>query len=114
MSRILPYLFTCNGLASFNLTLTSRLPTKPLQNVVVELNLGEGASGIKCVPSRGTGGLGRGGVGMDKGVVGNSGASWAFDARQRVSFILAHNSFLLLANSVIGIEVGDCQRATLE
>jgi len=51
---------------------------------------------------------------MDKGVVGNSGASWAFDARQRVSFILAHNSFLLLANSVIGIEVGDCQRATLE
>jgi len=88
ISRILAYLFAFNEVASFNLTLTSRLSTKPLQNVVVELNLGEGASGIKCVASRGTGGLGRGGVSMNKGVVGNSGASWAFDARQKVYFIL--------------------------
>jgi len=70
--------------ASFDITLTSRHTTRPLENVVIELNLGEGASSIKCVASRGTGGLGRGGVGMDMGAGGNSGASWAFDSRKKV------------------------------
>ena len=69
--------------ASFDITLTSRLTTRPLENLVVEMNLGEGASGIKCVAARGTGGLGRGGVGMDMG--GSGGASWAFDSRKKVS-----------------------------
>ena len=68
------------------MTLTSRLSTRPLENVVVELNLGNGASGIKCIAARGTGGLGHGGVGAyDTGIGGNSGASWAFDSRKRVS-----------------------------
>lgn len=72
------------GLASFNIMLSSRLPSKPLQNVVMELNLGEGASGIKCIPSRGTGGVGRGGIGMDMGVPSGSGASWSFDNKKKV------------------------------
>ena len=71
-------------LASFDVILTSRLTTRPLDNVVVELNLGEGASAIKCIAARGAGGLGRGGVGpMD---MGTGGSSWAFDIKKRVSF----------------------------
>lgn len=71
--------------ASFDVTITSRLTTRPLENVVVEFNLGEGASAIKCIAARGTGGLGRGGVGpMDMGIGGSSGASWAFDIKKRV------------------------------
>jgi len=71
--------------ASFDITITSRLTTRLLENVVVELNLGEGASAIKCIAARGTGGLGRGGVGpMDMGIGGSSGASWTFDIKKRV------------------------------
>ena len=67
------------------MTLTSRLTTRLLEDVVVEFNLGEGASAIKCVAARGTGGLGRGGVGsMDVGLGGSSGASWTFDIKKRV------------------------------
>jgi len=70
---------------SFDITFASRLNARSLENVVVEFNLGDGASGIKCVAARGTGGLGRGGVSaMDMGLGGNSGASWAFDSRRRV------------------------------
>ncbi|KAF8803739.1 clathrin adaptor, mu subunit [Phlegmacium glaucopus] len=71
--------------ASFDVTLSSRLTTRPLENVVIELNLGEGASAIKCIAARGMGGLGRGGVGpMDMGIGASSGASWAFDIKKRV------------------------------
>jgi len=69
--------------ASFDITLTSRLTTRVLENVVVQLNLGEGASSIKCTAARGTGGLGRGGA-MDVGIGGSSGASWTFDIKKRV------------------------------
>jgi len=70
--------------ASFDVTLTSRLTTRLLEDVVVEFNLGEGASAIKCVAARGTGGLGRGGVGsMDVGLGGSSGASWTFDIKKK-------------------------------
>jgi len=68
--------------ASFEITLTSRLTTRVLENVVVQLNLGEGASSIKCTAARGTGGLGRGA--MDVGIGGSSGASWTFDIKKRV------------------------------
>ncbi|KAF9057497.1 Mu homology domain-containing protein [Panaeolus papilionaceus] len=70
--------------ASFDINFTSRLTTRPLENVVVELNLGHGASGIKCVAARGMGGLGRGGGGMDLSGGGNVGASWAFDSKKKV------------------------------
>lgn len=67
------------------MTLTSRLTTRPLENVIVELNLGEGASAVKCIAARGSGGLGRGGIGpMDMGIGGSSGASWTFDIKKRV------------------------------
>jgi len=69
--------------ASFDITLTSRLTTRVLENVVVQLDLGEGASSIKCTAARGTGGLGRGGA-MDVGIGGSSGASWTFNIRKRV------------------------------
>jgi AP-3 complex subunit mu len=70
--------------ASFDITLTSRLSARSLENLVIELNLGEGASAIKCIASRGTGGLGHGGVNtLDMGG-GNSGASWAFDSKKRI------------------------------
>uniref|UniRef100_A0A8H7Y1W4 MHD domain-containing protein n=1 Tax=Psilocybe cubensis TaxID=181762 RepID=A0A8H7Y1W4_PSICU len=69
---------------SFDVTLTSRLNGRSLENLVIELNLGEGASGIKCVAGRGTGGLGRGGIGAMDVVGGSSGASWAFDSRKKV------------------------------
>ncbi|KAF8974705.1 Mu homology domain-containing protein [Flammula alnicola] len=70
---------------SFDITLTSRLNARNLENIVIELNLGEAASGIKCIAARGTGGLGRGGVNaMDIGIGGNTGASWAFDSKKRV------------------------------
>lgn len=76
---------------SFDLTFTSRLNGRNLENIVVEFNLGGGASGIKCIAARGTGGLGRGGVNaMDAGLGGNNGASWAFDSRRRVRLIGAH------------------------
>lgn len=71
-------------LASFDITLTSRLSARSLENLVIELNLGEGASAIKCIASRATGGLGRGGVNSPDMGGGSSGASWAFDSKKRV------------------------------
>ncbi|KAJ3503398.1 hypothetical protein NLJ89_g8452 [Agrocybe chaxingu] len=78
--------------ASFDITLTSRLTTRPLENLVIDFNLGEEASGIKCIAARGTGGLGRGGTnGLDMGHGGNSGASWAFDSRKKILRWEIHN-----------------------
>ena len=81
-------------IVAFDITFTSRLTTRPFENVVVEFDMGEGASGIKCLAGRETGGLGsRGGIGpMDLGSMGSmipgtsSGASWAVDSRKRVRF----------------------------
>lgn len=70
--------------ASFNLTFSSRLTTRPIENVCVELNLGEGAHAIKCVASRESGGLGRGLSSLETGGSTSSTASWAFDSRKKV------------------------------
>ncbi|TFK74438.1 clathrin adaptor, mu subunit [Pluteus cervinus] len=74
--------------ASFDITLTSRLTSRAIEHVVAELHLGEGATGIKCVASRGTGGssaFSRGIGAMDvPGVPGSSGASWVFDSKRMV------------------------------
>jgi AP-3 complex subunit mu len=92
---------------SFNLSLSSRLPAKSLQNVVVELNLGEGASGIKCITSREAGGPRRG---MDAPV--SSAASWAFDSRKKVrSFRILMIIYLIY---IPGLEVGNCRGVALE
>ncbi|KAF6762910.1 mu-adaptin 3 [Ephemerocybe angulata] len=70
--------------ASFNLTFSSRLTTRPIENVFVELNLGESAHAIKCVASRESGGLGRGLSALESGHAGSASASWSFDSRKKV------------------------------
>lgn len=75
------YAYICPSLGTFNVTLTSRLTTRPIEHLVAEMHLGEGAGGIKCVASRG-GGADRFGRGMDSNAVG---ASWAFDSNKKVN-----------------------------
>ncbi|KAJ3842326.1 hypothetical protein F5878DRAFT_403883 [Lentinula raphanica] len=43
---------------SFDITITSRYSTHALENVVAEIHLGQGAGGIRCSISRGSGGGG--------------------------------------------------------
>ncbi|KAF5363318.1 hypothetical protein D9756_000586 [Leucocoprinus leucothites] len=74
-----------NG-AQFDITFTSRLTTRALENIVIEMNVGRGAGGIKCVATRGTG-IGRN-VGMDMGMTNNMGASWAFDTNKKASVLI--------------------------
>ncbi|KAG6833630.1 hypothetical protein H0H87_004257 [Tephrocybe sp. NHM501043] len=66
-----------NG-GNFNITLTSRLTTRDIENLVAELHLGEGAGGIKCVTARG-GAADRYGRGVE-----GIGASWAFDPNKKI------------------------------
>jgi AP-3 complex subunit mu len=74
--------------ASFEIILTSRT-TRPIENLNIEMDLGQGAGGIKCIASRGSGGLTRGGIGgMDVGISGTSGASWSFDTKKKVKSYL--------------------------
>lgn len=68
---------------SFEIMLTSRLTTRPIENLVAEIPVGEGASGIKCVASRGSGGFGRGLSNMETGMTG-IGASWSFDSVKKI------------------------------
>lgn len=71
-------------LASFDIVLTSRF-SRPIESLVAEMYLGEGAGGIKCIATRGSGGRG---IGADVSVSGAGGASWGFDSRKMVpSFI---------------------------
>lgn len=71
--------------ASFEIILTSRLTARTIENLNIEMDLGQGAGGIKCIASRGSGGLTRGGIGsMDVGISGTSGASWNFDTKKKV------------------------------
>jgi AP-3 complex subunit mu len=69
---------------TFDITLTSRLTTRAMENVVAELYLGEGAGGIKCIVGRGSGGFGRGLSSLESGTSVSIGASWAFDGKKRV------------------------------
>ena len=89
-------------IASFNLTFSSRLSTRPIENVLIELNLGEGAHAIKCTASRESGGLGRGLSSLETGMSASSTASWAFDSRKKVgircflrlSGVCSHSTFV--------------------
>lgn len=73
---------------SFEISLTSRLTTRPIENLVAEIHVGEGAGGIKCVASRGSGGFGRGLSNMETGMAG-IGASWSFDSVKKVCSFLS-------------------------
>ncbi|ESK86633.1 ap-3 complex subunit mu-1 [Moniliophthora roreri MCA 2997] len=69
---------------SFDVRLSSRLSTHTLENVRVELQLGQGASvsGVRCILSRGSGGSGFGVGGMrDSSPALEGGASWTWDSR---------------------------------
>ncbi|KAF9008839.1 Mu homology domain-containing protein [Cyathus striatus] len=70
--------------ASFNITLTSKLTTKPIDNFVAEIFLGEGATGIKCISSKGRGGFGSHLNTTESGLLTNAGASWTFDSRKKI------------------------------
>ncbi|EKM80247.1 hypothetical protein AGABI1DRAFT_57829 [Agaricus bisporus var. burnettii JB137-S8] len=72
-----------NDGAQLDITFTPRLTSKSLENVVIEMNLGEGAGGIKCVTSRGSG-IGRHMGTTNPGIFSNMGTSWAFDAKNNV------------------------------
>lgn len=61
--------------ANFHLTLTSRLTTRAMQNVVCEVCLGDGISNVACVTTRG-GISDRYGRNLDTDA---AGASWTFD-----------------------------------
>lgn len=52
---------------------------------MVEMHLGDGAGGIKCVAARVAVGSGFGrGMGDDLGPAGSAGASWVFDSKKQV------------------------------
>ncbi|KAJ7067944.1 Mu homology domain-containing protein [Mycena amicta] len=70
--------FTESGV-SFEFKLTSRMPSHALDNVVVEMYLGDGATGVKCSTSRGDGGSSswRGPDGSNLAT-----GSWTFDSRK--------------------------------
>jgi hypothetical protein len=74
----LPFCFVS---VTFDITLTSRLTTRPFQNLVAEMYLGEGAGGIKCMATRG-GTADRYGRNADANSVG---ASWVFEPNKKVS-----------------------------
>ncbi|KAJ6627399.1 Mu homology domain-containing protein [Mycena sp. CBHHK59/15] len=71
---------------TFEFRLTSRMPSHALESLVAEMYLGEGAGGVKCVPSRGDGGgnAGRRGMGFESGQSGSTTGSWAFDPKKMV------------------------------
>lgn len=85
-SHLKPFIHQIHEIsASFEIILTSRLSGRPIENLNIEMDLGQGAGGIKCMASRGSGGLARGGIGgMDVGISGTSGASWNFDTKKKV------------------------------
>lgn len=72
---------------SFDIVLTSRYSTHALENVIAEMHLGQGAGGIRCNVSRGSGGGGfinaGGSRNTDTSGLSN-GASWSFDSRRMV------------------------------
>ena len=67
------------GAATFDITLTSRLTTRAIQNLVAKMYLGEGSGGIKCMARRG-GAADRYGRNIDSNSIG---ASWAFDPNKK-------------------------------
>ncbi|KIK65713.1 hypothetical protein GYMLUDRAFT_39214 [Collybiopsis luxurians FD-317 M1] len=72
---------------SFDVTLTSRYSTHALEKFIAEMHLGQGAGGIRCSVSRGTGGGGFINAGGSRNFDTSgtsSGASWSFDTQRMV------------------------------
>ncbi|KAJ6567293.1 Mu homology domain-containing protein [Mycena vulgaris] len=70
---------------TFEFKLTSRMPSQAMESLVAEMYLGEGAGGVKCVASRGDGGVSSGRRGpSETGSSASSTGSWAFDPKKMV------------------------------
>jgi AP-3 complex subunit mu len=78
-------------------TLTPRLSGHALEDVVVELYLGDSASALKFTVARSGGHFGSGGGGTAGGVEGASaqGSSWMFDPKRQVSSMAYWTDILL-------------------
>lgn len=84
---------------TFEFKLTSRMPSHALESLVAEMYLGEGAGGVKCVPTRADGGGNAGRRGIPEiGSSGSATGSWAFDAKKMVGawFLLLLRFFPVL------------------
>lgn len=76
------------------------------------MNLGEGAGGIKCVTSRGSG-IGRHMGTTNPGIFSNMGTSWAFDAKNNV--YLPHLLVWYVSHSALtGPTLGNFERSAVK
>ncbi|KAF7354942.1 MHD domain-containing protein [Mycena sanguinolenta] len=66
---------------TFEFRLTSRT-SQAMESLVAEMYLGEGAGGVKCVASRGDGGVSVARRGPDVTSSGSASGSWTFDAKK--------------------------------
>ncbi|KAJ7499346.1 Mu homology domain-containing protein [Mycena latifolia] len=70
---------------TFEFKLTSRMPSQSMEALVAEMYIGEGAGGVKCVASRGDGGLSGGRRGLpETGSSASASGSWTFDTKKMV------------------------------
>ncbi|KAJ6538962.1 Mu homology domain-containing protein [Mycena capillaripes] len=69
---------------TFEFKLTSRMPSQAMESLVAEMYLGEGAGGVKCVPSRGDGGGNIGRRMPDVASSGSASGSWTWDPKKMV------------------------------
>lgn len=77
--------------AQFDITFTSRL-THALENIAIEMNVGQAVRGIKCVAARGSG-IGRNVGATDMGIHNNTGTSWAFNTNKKVDVLILGSIF---------------------
>jgi len=62
---------------------------------MIEMNVGQGVGGIRCVAARGSG-IGRSEGTTDVGIHNNMGTSWAFDTNKKVDVFSSGVYFLVL------------------
>jgi len=81
---------------------------------MIEMNVGQGVGGIRCVAARGSG-IGRSEGTTDVGIHNNMGTSWAFDTNKKVDVLVLGLSFgPYLENLITGVEVGNCERPSFQ
>ena len=85
-------------LGKFSLSLTSRVTTRPIENIVISLYLGDNVHHVSATPSGDSRGIGNGNAGAVLGCVG--GGTWEFDPKRKVGGVGAISGQKLM--------VGDC------
>lgn len=69
----------------FTLSLTSRVASRPVENIIISLYLGDNVAHVSATPSGDSRGLGSGNVGGAGAVLGCvGGGTWEFDPNKRV------------------------------